>query len=194
MTDYKELSDVELVGLLRTSAHGAFNEIVKRYSGLLINFAYRRVADLPLAEDMVSDVWADLWEKRNDLVIYKGLEPFIFTSVRNRILDYHKRQKISQKYIDNFRDFLSEECNRTDYLVRHNDMQTLIEREIAALPEKMRKVFELNRKTEMTRKEIAVFLNMPENSVKSNMQRALRVLRGQLGHFLIILFYFAFKI
>ncbi|SMC98125.1 RNA polymerase sigma factor [Pedobacter nyackensis] len=194
MTDYKELSDVELVDLLRTSDHSAFNEIVKRYSGLLINFAYRRVADLPLSEDIVCDVWADLWEKRLELVIHKGLEPFIFTAVRNRVLDHHRHQKVSQKYIDNFRDFLSEEYNKTDHLVRYNDLLTLIEREIAALPENMRKVFELNRKTDMTRKEIALSLNMPENSVKSNMQRALRMLRSQLGHFLIILIYLVFEI
>lgn len=189
MTDYKELSDVELVDLLRASDHRAFNEILKRYSILLINFAHRRVADLPLAEDIVSDVWADLWDQRLELVIYKGFEPFIFTSVRNRILDHIKHNKVSQRYIDHFQNYLDNESYKTDYLVRHNDMQMLIEREIAALPENMRKVFELNRKLDMTRKEIADYLKMPENSVKSNMQRALRMLKSQLSHYLVFLFF-----
>lgn len=193
MTDYKELSNGELADLLKASDHNAFSELLNRYSALLINFTYRRVGDLQLTEDLVSDVWTDLWEKRLDLTIYKGFEPFIFTAVRNRILDYFRRQKISQKYIDSFQDFVSKEYNKTDYLVRHNDLQTLIEREIAALPENMRKVFELNRKTEMTRKEIAGCLNMPENSVKSNMQRALRILKSRLGDFLIF-FYLVFEI
>jgi len=148
MTDYKELSNVELVSLLRTSDHNAFNEIVKRYSALLINFAYRRVADLPSAEDIVNDAWTDLWKKRLDLSIYNGLEPLIFTSVRTRILDYHKRQKISQKTINDFGDFLSRAYNKKDHVVR-NDLLTLIELEIAALPENTRKVFERSRKTHM---------------------------------------------
>lgn len=199
MTDYKKLSDAELVALLRVSDPTAFREILQRYSGLLINFVYRRLGDLPLAEDMVSDVWADIWEKGDELELEldKGLEPFIFTVVRNRILDHHKHQKVSQRYIDSFQKYLSTEYNKTDHLVRENDLKRLIECEIAALPENMRKVFLLNRKTDMTRKEIATFLNMPENSVKSNMQRALRFLRLQLNHLLsicsICLLYFFFE-
>lgn len=200
MTDYKILSDAELVALLRASDPTAFREILQRYSGLLINFVYRRLGDLPLAEDMVSDVWADIWEKKNELELEldKGLEPFIFTVVKNRILDYHKHQKVSQKYIDSFQKYLSTEYNKTDHLVRENDLRRLIEFEIAALPENMRKVFLLNRKTDMTRKEIATYLNMPENSVKSNMQRALRFLRLQLNQFLsissIYLLYLVFEL
>lgn len=182
LVNYDELPDLELVSLLRTSDHSAFNEIVRRYSGLLINFGYKRLGDLPLAEDLVGDVWADLWEKRATVNISCALGAFLVTSIRNRFLDYIKRQKISQKYIDNFYNFLSKEHSSTDYLIRHNDLLKLIELEIAALPENMRKVFEMNRKTNMTRKEIAWNLNIPENTVKTNMHRALIILKNRLAH------------
>lgn len=173
---------MKLVTLLRESDHLAFNEILKRYSGLLINFAYRRVGDLPLVEDLVSDVWTVLWEKRATVNISGELGAFLVTSVRNRMLDHFRHQKISQRYLDNFSVFLSTECS-ADYLIRHNDLKRLIEDEIAALPKKMKKVFELSRKTNMTRKEIAGYLNMPENSVKTIMHRCIRILKGRLGHF-----------
>lgn len=186
--DYPTLSDVQLMDLLKDGNHAAFTEILKQYTPLLINFAYKRVADLPLAEDLVHDVFVYLWEKRTQIQLNKGLAPFVFTATRNRILDHFKRQKISQRYIENFRHFLSHEHNTADYLIRHRDLEALIEREIAALPENMRKVFELSRKSYMNSQEISVQLNMPENSVKSNMQRALRILKRRLDGAFIFVF------
>jgi RNA polymerase sigma factor (sigma-70 family) len=65
-------------------------------------------------------------------------------------------------------------------LIRENDLLALIEKEIAALPEKMRVVFELSRKESMNRKEISEHLGLPENTVKTNMYRALKMLYRKL--------------
>lgn len=179
--DYKGSTDSELITLLNDGDALAFGEITERYTLLLTNFAYRRVGDLSLAEDIVYDVWADLWERRETNFIKITLLPYLFTIVRNRILDYIRRQKVSEKYMDHFRASISNDPPPSDYLVIYNDLAALIEKEIAALPENMRIVFELHRNRNMTRKEVAEFLNMPENSVKSNMQRALKILKGRLG-------------
>jgi RNA polymerase sigma-70 factor (family 1) len=185
--NYQDFSDAQLVDILRIGdASGAFSEILKRYSGILINFTYRRVGDLPLAEDLLHDSFVYLWEKRLSLQLKNGLESFIFTVVRNRILDYFKHQKVSQKYINDFHKFLSGNESNTDHLIRYNDLSALIDREINALPEKMRVVFELVRKQNMSRKEIAEFLDIPENTVKTNMQRALKILRGRLGEVVVV--------
>ncbi|MNL14213.1 RNA polymerase sigma factor [compost metagenome] len=65
--------------------------------------------------------------------------------------------------------------------MRHNNLVALIEKEIEALPEKMRIVFELSRKNAMTRKEISEHLGLPENTVRTNMNRALKILKGKLS-------------
>ncbi len=131
--------------------------------------------------------WAVRW-KRLLHSISKGFEPFIFTSVRNRVLDHYKHQKVSQRYLDNFKEYLEQGEDNADYLVRQHDLSALIEKEIAALPEKMRIVFELSRNTEMSRKEIAEHLGIPEETVKTNMHRALKILKGRLGDSLVVIF------
>ncbi|MBB5436604.1 RNA polymerase sigma-70 factor (family 1) [Pedobacter sp. AK017] len=194
MIDYKQFSDDQLTTSLKEGDHTAFLEIFNRYNAILINFAYRRVTDLPLAEDIVHDAFVYLWEKRNNLFFSGGVQSFIFTVVRNRILDHFKKQKVSQKYIDHFYKFMSKEENTTDFLVRHKDLSELIDREIEALPDKMRIVFTLVRKYELSRKEIAELLKMPENTVKTNMQRAIRILKGRLGDASVIaIFYLTFR-
>lgn len=188
MAAYSAYTDQELVDLLKSDDHLAFNEIFERYGPVLVSFAFRKVYDKGLAQDIVHDVFADLWAKRRVRYISKGFEPFIFTSVKNRILDHYKHQKVSQRYLDNFKEYLTQTENGADHLVREHDLSALIEREIAALPEKMRVVFELSRNTDMSRKEIAERLGMPEETVKTNMHRALKILKGRLGDSLVVIF------
>lgn len=190
MKAYKDLSEAELIILLKEDDHAAFTEILNRYSPILINFAYRRVQDVDLARDLAQDVFAMLWEKRSIFIVNQGVESYIFIAARNKIIDYSRKQKVTQKYLDDFTTFYSMEENKTDYLVRHRHLAAMIEQEIAALPEQMRQVFELSRNKDMKRKEIAELLNMPENSVKTNMQRGLKILKRRFGSSFSIFFIF----
>lgn len=178
--DYNSLSDIELVSQLKAGNPMAFTAIVERHYNLLFSFAYRRLEDKEQAKDTIYDAFADLWEKHDRIGEVPNLEAFLITVVKNRILNHYRRQKISRRYIDHFQQYLNTHQNDSDHLVRHNDLKTLIEKEIAALPEKMRVVFELSRKNGMNRSEIAEHLDIPENTVKTNLQRALRILRGKL--------------
>ena len=60
-------------------------------------------------------------------------------------------------------------------------MEELIEKELAALPPKMREVFELSRKANLNYREIAEKLNISDNTVKKQMSNALKILRSRLG-------------
>ncbi len=179
MADYSNLPDQALVELLKQGDHAAFIEIFDRYYILLFSFTCRRLNDKEDSKDLVHDAFAAIWEKRDTIVVMGELVAYLFTVVKNRILDRYKHAKITQKYADSFHRYVEESQDQTDHLVRHNELRTLIEKEIAALPEKMRLVFEL--RTSMNRKEISVHLGLPENTVKTNMHRALTILRKKLS-------------
>jgi len=179
--DYNTFSDLELVNQLKLGKPLAFTAIVERHYNLLFSFAYRRLEDKEQAKDTIYDAFADLWEKHERIGEVPNLEAFLITMVKNRILNHYRRQKISKRYIDHFQQYLDTYQNDADHLVRHNELLALIEKEIAALPQKMRIVFELSRKKGMNRAEIAEYLDIPENTVKTNLQRALRILRSKFG-------------
>jgi len=180
MIHYKELPDQELIELLRVDDTRAFAEIMKRYRAPLISFAGNKLGDLPHAEDLVSDVFTYIWEKRDVLVINSNFRGFLFKAVRNGVLAHFRRQKIQREYLDYAMVMAVTEQDRTDHKVRHEELNRYIEKEIAALPKNMREVFCLNRKGNLSRKEIAAQLNMPENSVRTNMGRALKILKRRL--------------
>lgn len=179
--DYEQYSDEELLELLRKSDGLAFSEIFRRYKKVLLNYTYRRIADKEEAKDLIHDVFVNLWEKREHIYVPGELRPFLITVVKNRILDHYKHVKISRLYTDNFNTYLLTHYD-ADHLARHNQLNRQIEKEIAGLPQKIQTVFELSRKKYMNRKEIANYLNIPEENVKTNLRRALKHLRDTLKY------------
>ena len=149
MNNYNNLPDVQLVGLLENSDDAAFIEIFERYYILLFSFTIRRLNDKAISKDLIHDAFASIWENRETINIQGELIAFLFTEVKNHILDHYKRKKITQEYAESFQPYLDQIQNAANSSVRPKDIKTLIEEEIAALPEEMRIAFELRRKSAM---------------------------------------------
>ncbi len=182
------LPDNELFSLLIGGDNDAFTEIYDRYNGLLYVFAYKKLCDREEAKDIIHELFLSLWANRENLPTKVNLSAYLYTSVRNRVINVITHQKIATRYIDSFQHYLNTSNCSTDHLVRHNDLLQFIEKQIAGLPHKTRLVFEMSRKTNLTRKEIAMELQISEETVKSHMHGALKALRVKLGALFFLLF------
>ncbi|TCC99555.1 RNA polymerase sigma factor [Pedobacter hiemivivus] len=149
MNNYNDVPDMQLVDLLKNSDDAAFIEIFDRYYILLFSFTIRRLNDKAISKDLIHDAFASIWENRTTINIEGELITFLFTAVKNHILDHYKHKKITQVYAENFQPYLDQVQNATNHSVRPKDIKTLIEEEIAVLPEEMRIAFELRRKSAM---------------------------------------------
>ncbi len=178
-----QLSDTELIALLATGDQYAYTEIYNRYKRLLYTHAYQRLRNEQGVDDIIHDLFTTLWAKRETIDLKTNLAGYLYTSVRNRILDYISHKQIESAYITSFQRFLDEPVSLTDYLLRENQLKALIDKEIAKLPEKMREVFELSRKGGYSHREIAEMLGVSEKTVKNQVNNALKILRVKLGFF-----------
>lgn len=186
MADYGKFSDSELTDLLKSDDRAAFTEIYDRYKRLLFLNAYNKLRNQQEAEDVIHEIFASLWSRRLTLTFSGHLAGYLYTSVRNRVLDHYSQQHKESVYIQSLQKFIDEGESVTDYLVRENEMNAMIDREIALLPKKMREVFELSRKAELSHKEIADKLNISEQTVRKHVQHALKTLRVKLGVYVLI--------
>lgn len=181
-------SDAELAVLLAEGDALAYTEIYNRYSAVLCVFAYKRLGNREEARDLVHELFLCLWRKRTEINVTATLSTYLFTAVRNRMLDVISHKQVSSRYIDSFQRYCANSENHSaDHLVRHNQLLALIEREIAALPPKMRQVFEFSRKSSYNRKEIAAELGLSEQTVKSHLQHAVKILKLKLNAILSIM-------
>jgi len=189
MGTYSNLSDDKLIQLLKESDHSAYTEIYNRYFYLIYTQAFKKLRDEDQAKDVLQDVFAALWFKRGSDLQLNNLGGYLYTAVRNRIFDLFAHEQVKSKYIDSLDAYLSTRTSvPTDHLVRENDLKAYIEKEILSLPPKMRLIFEMSRKRNLSHKEIAQQLNVSENNVSKQVNNALRVLRARLGLFLYLFF------
>lgn len=188
MTSYRVLSDNELAELLQQGDRTAFTEIYTRYKYLLYTHAYHRLRDADEAEDLVHDLFAVLWNNRDAFTLRTHLSGYLYTAVRNRIFKLLAHKNVESAYISSFTEAAEKAVNVTDHLARENQFMSIIEREIAALPPKMREIFEMSRKQHLSHKEIAEQLSLSEQTVAKQVTNALKILRTKLGLFTFLIF------
>lgn len=187
MAVYSNISDDELVQLLKVSDHGAYNEIYRRYFHVLYVHALKKLRDEEQAKDVIQDLFATLWLKRERNISTNNLAAYLFAAIRNKIFDLFAHQQVEAKYVDSLIDYLNTHTSvPTDHLVRENELKAYIEKEIQALPPKMKHMFELSRKENLSHKEIASKLGTSENNVSTQITNALRILRTKLGIIVIV--------
>jgi len=185
MASYELLSDNELIQLLKASDHTAYTEIYHRYFYLILAHAYKKLRDENLAKDVVQDIFANLWFRREHNLPTSNLQGYLYIAARNKIFDLFAHQQVQSKYIDSLNEFLNTHSSvPTDHLVRENQLKAYIEKEIQGLTPKMRK-------DNLSHKEIAEKLGTSENNVSTQITTALRILRTKLG---IIAFFSTFFI
>ena len=178
---FKSLPDHELVGLLKAGEHAAFVEIYERYWTVLYLHARKILRNEAEAEDVVQEIFSSLWLKRENIFLKSTLSSYLYSSVRYKIFNQIEHKKVISDYLKSLQQFIREGELVTDELYREKELADLIEKEIQALPSKMKQIFELSRKQYLSYKEIAEQLEISEHTVKSQVSNALRILKLRLG-------------
>ncbi|HXD77004.1 MAG TPA: RNA polymerase sigma-70 factor [Puia sp.] len=177
MALYQSLPDSRLAALLKAGDEVAYTEIFERYKVILYKHAFRVLEDRDDANDVIQDVFLALWQKKDMLAVETSLGAYLYHAVRNRIFDRISHRKVVDKYIRSIRDFMEAGQYTTDEAIRAKELAAIIEAEVAALPRKMREVFELSRNEELSYKEIARRLNISDKTVKQQVYNAVKILR-----------------
>jgi RNA polymerase sigma-70 factor (family 1) len=185
MKSYSTLSDNELTTLLKKGDERAFTTIYDRYFWLLHAHAYKWMRNREDTKDIIHELFSNLWSKRGNLNMEDKLAPYLYASVRNRIFNQLAKDKYAVLYSDKLEDFIAHGECVTDHLVRERILMEIIEAGIAEMPRKMRKVFEMSRKQQLSHKEIAEQLEISEDTVRKHIQNGLKILRPKLEIILI---------
>lgn len=192
MVKYNTFSDLELLLLTKEDNRSAFEEIYKRFYALLYIHALRKIGDSEIAQDIVQDIFVSLWKNRYILQLQSPLSAYLYSSIRYKVINVLSKQKHAQAYLDSLANYFEADRVEADHLIREKQLKSIIEKEIHALPPAMRRIFILSRFEQLTHKEIAEKLDLSEQTVRTQVKNALRILRRRLGLFTYILFLLKF--
>ncbi len=184
----------ELISLLHNGDEKTFETIFKHWFEKLVNYAYKLIKNDDLASEIVEDFFVYFWENLQKIEINTSLNAYFFKSIHNRCLKEIRHELIKQKYenftklsVDN--NFYDTEIPISPLLTQ--ELQQKIDFAVNQLPHQCKEIFTLSRFEDLSYKEIAEKLQLSENTVKTQIKRALKKLRTELADYLpSILFLF----
>jgi RNA polymerase sigma factor (sigma-70 family) len=177
--------DKKLLEAIAYKDENAFNEFYKRYAALLYKWAFTRIGNAELSNDVTQDFWFNLWTnpqtmKTNNEGSAKNFLLHFFTF---RILDYlraHQKREKSLAY--NEHDNLSSTLSYSHILeeIHEKEIYNIINEILDNLPELTRKIFVCRWNDNYTIKETALYLNIDEKSVYNRTFIALKTIRSKI--------------
>lgn len=174
-----------------------FEEIYVSYFSRMKSFAQEYVLSEEEAENIVQDVFTELWEKKELLTYNINLVAFLFTSIKNRCID-HLRHNIVVKEVVNQ---MQEEYQITlrvklaslelfdQSLLSEQDIEEILFEVINSLPEKCREIFIKSKIEGKKQKDIAVEMNISLKTVENQMNIAYKKLKSELKDYLPLLLF-----
>lgn len=188
MGKYSGLIDNELTVLLKSGDRAAYTEIYHRYWALLFRHARKMLRDDDEATDIVQEIFTSLWSKCGELEFSVSLSAYLYAGTRNRVIDLINRNKLKVNYLSSLQNYIDKGELITDNAIREHELASRIESAVAELPKKMRQIFELSRKGNLSYKQIAIEAEIAEGTVKKQISNAIKILKIKLGGLYIFLF------
>lgn len=167
----------QLLTDLTKGSQEAFDAIYKIYWEQFYAFALRISDSEVEAQDLVQDVFVDLWVRREKLIISTSLKSYLFSMIKNKFLDKVRREKRFEHYADLLlAQTLNYDITPEDKYILEEKKTYLLEK-VNTLPEKCREIFILNKIEGKSISEIADSLLISPQTVKNQLTKATKFIK-----------------
>lgn len=175
MTD-ADPSDAELLSRVAAQDREAIGPLYTRYQPRLYRFLFRMVKDGGMAEELVNEVFLDVWRGAGRFEGRSSPSSWIFSIAHNKAVSALRKRR-EKPVADDEAIELVDTADLQDQVVQHGDMRRLMKGCLDRLSSDHRTVIELTYYQELSVKEIAEITGVPENTVKTRMFHARKRLR-----------------
>jgi RNA polymerase sigma-70 factor (family 1) len=170
---------VFLAEQLRSGDPKAYDFLMDSMYNKLCAYAYTLIRDHGNAEDIVQNVFVEVWTNRKNIDPNLSLTNYLYRSVYNGFIDQYRKNKpviyLEKKYLEAMDLVVQNEQENLDELIK------LVHLEIDRLPSKCKQIFLLNKKEGLTHIEISEYLDISLKTVEGHITRAFKILGEKLG-------------
>lgn len=192
MLDCSQYDEKALLAEVAIGDECAFKKLFDLYKERFYSLALKMTRSDEVAEDIVQEVFMNIWNKRAGLVNVDNPSSYFFTAVYRRV--YHHYRKIAlEKKLLSVAPLVKESVNTTEEMVLADESSELISQAIDKLPPQQRLVFKLCKQEGKSREEVARQLHISPNTVKNHLADALKHIRTSFlnsTYTFLILFWF----
>lgn len=184
---YHAYSDAELTAYLTAGDRAAFEEIYERYWKKLYNETFKRLRNMELVEEIVQDVFSDLWMKKEKKNI-ENIYAYLIGAVRYQVyIRYKKGEAVPHFEVP--LDHLLLSSLQADSLFKEKELKWCISVWLAMQPVKRAEIFKMKYIDDRSTKEISELLNISQKTVQNQLLHSFSDLRTFLNR-IMAFFYF----
>ncbi|MCK0131665.1 RNA polymerase sigma-70 factor [Flavobacteriaceae bacterium F08102] len=181
----------QLIDQLKAGREEAYAYLVDRYHHKLYVYANNLINDDLMAEDIVQNVFINLWKRRKKLKIRISLERLLYKSVYNEFIDQYRKKttilRVEKQYYEHFNALLNEyDEDALEKAVK------LVYATVQELPVKCKEIFLLSKSEGLTNAEIAKHLGISIKTVEGQISSAYRHIKATIGDKINVMLFLLF--
>lgn len=174
-------SDVELLREIGAGNREAFARFYDQYARLLFSIAFKILNDSKEAEDVLQEVFLQIWDKSGQYDSHLGKPvSWAVTLTRNKAIDHIRSSQRRTKLMSAATELSTPPDETANDSVRGRESAALISTALAELPAEQRQAIELAFFRGLTQYEISETLKEPLGTIKARIRRGMLKLRDRL--------------
>ena len=185
MVDFSNYTDSDLLERIKLDDHIAYGELYNRHWKFLYNSAYKRLSEEEVCKDIIQDVFADFWLRRNKVEI-ENVRAYLYTAIRFQVLKYFSRNKVTIHFLQPFEDILDASLS-ADFKINEKEFDLLVESWMESQPEKRLAIYKMHIQEQLSTKEIASRLSVSQKTVQNQLGTSFKSLRAKMAGLLSII-------
>jgi len=173
--------DQVLIDRLRSGDESALTELYNKFWQSLFMSSYNVLKDKELCEDIIQDIFMNIWNNREKLEIHISLKGYMYACARYQVFNQFKKNKdkIHVEFFDDLDKRFQHSTPETQLM--HDELVQQINSIVESLPLKCQLVYKLSREEQLSHKEIAERLDISTKTVENHITKALQVIRLSMG-------------
>lgn len=177
------MNESQLIRQLKKSNHLAFTILYEKYSNDAYQLSFKYLCNKQLAEDAVQNLFIKVWENREKIDVEKPLNHFIFTVLKNHLLNVLRDSKKNIFVLEDCLAFLNDLYISDDNDDFRNDQMALVKKAIDRLSPQRKKIFQLKLTGEYSNQEIADQMGLSINTIKFQYSQSIKQIRVLVREF-----------
>ena len=185
---FDNATDLDIITDLKAGRQKALTEIFRRYWKKLYLTAFYKLRSHELAEEIVQDLFTELWDKRETLFNRSleglNLAAYLERAVKNKVLNEIRKRVYDQKYWEYCKAHLPASVNSTQEIAEYNELENKLQEAMDNLSEKSREIFVLHKLKGIPVGQISRKLNLSEKAIGYHLTKSVKELKVHLRDFI----------
>lgn len=192
MQDFSQYCDEDLMQEIKADNMFAFDALYGKYCKRVYKFGYSIIKSREEAENLMQDVFLNLWETRSRVKKDSSVKSYIFTITYNSAISIIRKKARESEFIEYLKSVQTINEESVDVVFEYNELKSKLDEIVNTLPKRQKEVYLLHRDEAMKYNEIAERLHISVNTIENHMSRALKTVREKMGNYSLFAMLFMF--